>query len=695
MKKHIEYIKIIVVILLFTSLSALIHIGFHRYLDMSNPVFDYLATFTITGIISFPLFYNILCHIEKLKSTKEEIKNNEERQKVISHILLTLLQTTDYQPAFMNALEILGKALKVDRVFIFKNHETDHAGQRFTSRKFEWISEGIQHNTQRLLSRKISYHAAGFDRWYKLLSSKNVVEGHVDDFPAEEKEALEYLEIKSLLVIPMVIEDEFWGFIGFGDCTEKRVWSTVEKSALSLAAASFGAAFARMELEVVAQKNAAAQVKYMTYYDQLTDLPNRFLFMERLGISLSHAQHSEHMVGLMMLDIDRFKTINDSLGHVVGDLLLQEVAERLKECVNEGDILARLGGDEFALLFKEISNEEELAKVASKILKCFSKPFKIEDTELYITASIGISVSPVDGQRGEVLIRNCDTAMYRAKELGRNNYQFYTLAMNQRDLKRLSLENYLRKALDKQEFILYYQPQVDLKTGSIIGFEALIRWKHPELGMVSPGDFIPLAEETGLIIPIGEWVLKTACEQSKTWQDAGYPPLRVAVNLSSIQFDQQDLVEKVNNIIQATGLDPKYLELEITENATMKNTERTIAILHHFKNEKIQISIDDFGTGFSSLSYLKYFTADILKIDKSFIRDVADNSTDAAIAKAIISMAHSLHLKVIAEGVETEQQLAFLISNRCDEMQGYLFSRPLPADEFEKLLITKKKLFDI
>lgn len=425
---------------------------------------------------------------------------------------------------------------------------------------------------------------------------------------------------------------------------------------------------------------------HQAFHDSLTGLPNRLLLKDRLSLAMAHAKRNKQMLAILFLDLDQFKLINDTLGHDVGDKLLQGIAKRLKDSVREDDTVARLGGDEFTLLLPGLLEIGDSAIVADKILKAIRKPLIVYDHELYITASIGVVLYPNDGEDVETLIKNADTAMYRAKDKGRNNYQLYTPNMNAKAFERLALENSLRRALENKEFIVYYQPKLNIDTKEIIGMEALIRWNHPTRGLVPPGEFIPIAEDTGLIVPIGEWVLRTACAQNKAWQDAGFPPVRVAVNLSARQFQLQNLVEIVAQILEETGLDPKWLELEITESIAMQNAEFTVNMLNGLKDMGIQLSIDDFGTGYSSLSYLKRFPINKLKIDKSFVREIGTDHNNAAIASTVIVLGQSLKLGVIAEGVENEEQYQFLKEHQCDEMQGFLFGKPMPPQEFETLL---------
>ncbi|MFW5774685.1 MAG: putative bifunctional diguanylate cyclase/phosphodiesterase [Chitinivibrionales bacterium] len=430
-----------------------------------------------------------------------------------------------------------------------------------------------------------------------------------------------------------------------------------------------------------------------TYYDVLTGLPNRALLNDRLDFMLAHARRNGQILAVLFMDLDRFKVANDSLGYAGGDQLLQMVARRLKKTVREVDAVFRLGNDEFAIILEEISHIEDAAKVAKKIQNLFTQSFALPSFkhEVFISASIGISLFPYDGVDMETLVKNAESAMHRAKEQGENNYQHYTPSMNSKALEHITIEYRLHKALEQDEFLVYYQPQIDLQTGRVVGAEALVRWKHPELGLVSPGEFIPIAEETGLILPIGEWVLATATKQTQLWHQQGFDPLRIAVNLSARQFQQHDMVERVLKTLDQSSLDPNFLELEITESLGMKNAALTVKTLTRLKKMGIHISIDDFGTGYSSLNYLKRFPVDTLKIDQSFIRDISLDQGDEAIVSIIIDMAHALGLKVIAEGVENEIQLGFLKGRSCDQVQGYFFSPPIPAQAFEQYLMKHRK----
>ncbi|MEN6356216.1 MAG: EAL domain-containing protein [Armatimonadota bacterium] len=422
-------------------------------------------------------------------------------------------------------------------------------------------------------------------------------------------------------------------------------------------------------------------------HDPLTGLPNRLLFGDRLTQRLAQSRRKKQSTAVMYMDLDRFKIINDTLGHNFGDMLLQEVAMRLTACLRETDTLARMGGDEFTIILSDIASPDNATKIANKVLAALASPFAIEGRELFVTASIGISFFPSDGSDAETLVRNADTAMYRAKEQGRNNYHLYTESMNAAAVEWMKLESNLRKALDNDEFLVYYQPRVEIETGCVMGVEALVRWQHPEYGLIQPAQFIPLAEETGLIAPISESVVRKTCAQAKEWLSMGIEPMTVSVNISARQFQQDSLVTMITNALDETGFDPQYLELELTESTLMQDPDTAIAILLKLKSMGVRISVDDFGTGYSSLSYLKRFPINAVKIDRSFIRDINSNPDDAAIAGAVVAMAHSLKLTVIAEGVETLEQLEFLRTLKCDEMQGYFITPPVPADELTQIVM--------
>jgi diguanylate cyclase (GGDEF)-like protein/PAS domain S-box-containing protein len=433
--------------------------------------------------------------------------------------------------------------------------------------------------------------------------------------------------------------------------------------------------------DITDRKHAEERVQFLAYYDALTELPNRTLFQDRLTTALAIARRQKDKVALLFLDLDKFKDINDSLGHSVGDLLLKEVAERLKTWGREQDTVARLGGDEFLITLTQVKDVPDVAVAAERLMNAITAGFIVQGHSLNVSCSIGISIFPGHGADGETLIKNADAAMYRAKTDGRNNFRFFTEDMNAQVVERVTLEKSLRSALAREELFLMYQPQMDITTGRITGLEALLRWQHPDLGLVPPDRFIRIAENSALIVPIGEWVVRTACRQARKWQDEGLPAVTVAVNVSAVQFRQADFCGLIGRVLLETGLAPQYLELELTESLLLGEADVTLSVLKELKSMGVTLAIDDFGTGYSSFNYLRQFRVSKLKIDRIFIRDVATNPDDAAITAAIISMAKSLNLKVIAEGVENEAQMSFLRAHLCDEIQGYYFSKPLAADK--------------
>ena len=429
-----------------------------------------------------------------------------------------------------------------------------------------------------------------------------------------------------------------------------------------------------------------ARIEYLALHDDLCHIPNRILLADRINGALGRAPRLQHRVALLFLDLDRFKTINDSLGHAAGNELLRAAADRLGEQIRSTDTVARLGGDEFAILLPDLTDEHGPAAVAEKVLESFAEPFQVAGRQLFITPSIGVSMYPDDASDADELLRNADVAMYRAKRNGRNTFELYTHEMNAWAHQRLTLENHLHHAIERGELAMYYQPKVELRTGSIVGMEALMRWHHPRFGLIPPSDFIPLAEENGLIVPLGEWALEQACAQTKTWLDAGHPPLTVAVNVSARQFQQQKVGTMVARTLRMTGLPAGSLELELTESLALEDPELTTATLEDLREIGVQCSIDDFGTGYSGLRYLTRFPINRLKIDKYFISEISHGGGNARIVAAVIALAHGLRLEVVAEGVENHEQRLFLQENGCDEMQGFLFSQAVPAAQFEKLL---------
>jgi len=449
---------------------------------------------------------------------------------------------------------------------------------------------------------------------------------------------------------------------------------------------------AQLSREIEKRRQGEARLHHLAHHDPLTNLPNRVLFNDRLEQALHRAWRENDSVAILFLDLDRFKNINDTMGHPIGDRLLRVVARRLASCVREADTIARLGGDEFIVIMEKIESTQEVARIAQRMLTTLAKPFRLEGRDIFLTVSIGISLYPKDGKNVTELVKNADTALYRAKEQGKNNCQFYIAELTTAAFERFALETSLRRAVERQEFVLHYQPQVSFVNDRVAGVEALVRWRHPEQGLLSPAKFIPLAEETGLIEPIGAWVLHAACAQAKAWQMAGLPSIRLAVNLSVRQIMNSDILTKVRQALEETGLAPQHLELEITESAIMHDPGKAIITLNALKALGISLVIDDFGTGYSSLSYLKRFNVSKLKIDRSFVCDIANSANDKALVRAIIALGHSIQLQVSAEGVETNDQQAFLKAEGCDERQGFLLYEPLTAEAMARLLVRERTM---
>ena len=489
-------------------------------------------------------------------------------------------------------------------------------------------------------------------------------------------------------------EEAFEKLMAFGACAPFE--KDLVRSDGSTMSVLFGAALQDEEIacfiiDLSQNKQTQEKLNHLAYHDALTDLPNQVLFKDRLKQAIAYSRRSDQMHAVLLLNLDRFKTINDSLGYTAGDRLLQSVAQRLTSCVRESDTVARFGSDEFAILLTQISRAQDAANAARAIKEVLDQAFLYDDQELFISSSIGISLYPHDDRDTSGLLKSASTALDRAKERGGNNYQFYTAGGTTRALKQLVLESNLRGGLERQEFVVHYQPQVRIPDFHLVGMEALVRWSHPGLGMLYPNEFVPLAEDSGLIIALGDWVLRTACAQNMAWQDNGLAPMRLSVNFSARQFQQPSFISTVAEILKETNLDPRWLELELTESSIMKEPEQAIEKLHELKLMGIKVAIDDFGTGYSSLNYLKRFPIDTLKIDKSFVADVCKDPHDTAIVRAIITLGHALDLTVIAEGVETQEQLQYLSSLGCDVVQGFLFSKSLSAPAFEELLIEQRR----
>jgi diguanylate cyclase (GGDEF)-like protein len=555
------------------------------------------------------------------------------------------------------------------------NHSDDVEGMFNLYRRFEGIS---------FMQRAVRAWEAG-DRYITELDEAGTSLEHEIESPSPDAD-----HIQSILAHASVINETLTPIENqFVDALSEASRTTYQLLQAIMLAATPGLLILGivLSLRILQQrKRADDRVRHIAFHDDLTSLPNRLMLIQRLDQALSRHRRAGTQLAILFIDLDRFKVINDSLGHEVGDVLLRQVADRLQTQSREGDTVARMGGDEFVVLIENQANLVDVSACATRLAKQLSAPYLLGKKECHVTLSIGISVFPSNGNDSQALLKAADVAMYRAKEMGGNNYQYYLPSMNVHTLERLELESDLSHALERGELLLQYQPKVEIATGLITGIEALLRWKHPLRGLVPPLEFISLAEETGLIVPIGEWVLASACARTKAWQDQGLTKLSVAVNLSARQFADSMLLPKLTQIIRASGLDPSSLELEITESMVMSHGESAVAVLEKMKLIGVQIAIDDFGTGYSSLAYLKRFPIDTIKVDRSFIRDIPADSGDKKITRAIIAMAHGLRLKVVAEGVETADQLAFLRAQRCDSVQGYFLYRPLPEHEVGDVL---------
>jgi diguanylate cyclase (GGDEF)-like protein/PAS domain S-box-containing protein len=745
-------------------------------------------------------FVNLASVAVQKRETSETLVRRERTLAMASQVVLELLREADFDHAMNRVLSIAGQGTDVDRAYVFEVSGRSESNRLCVSLRHEWVRDGIgpQLGNPELYDVPFS---DGFGRWDALFAAGRNVGGDVHDFPPDERAFLEAQQIQSILAVPIVVDNRFWGFIGFDSVRRRKRWSSVEESVLQIISTSIAAALERRasleklrlwatafqstrdgvviadtsarivavnraytsitgysESEVVGRnpgliksgrhtrefyqtmwgqlvaeghwqgeiwnrrkngelypqwlniatvsaadrkpthyvgvmtdiselKQSEARLEHMAHYDLLTGLPNRTLALLRLERALVRANRHRHGVGVLFIDLDRFKNINDSFGHPVGDQLLRQIAERLNLRVRSEDTLARLGGDEFLLVLEQLSEPEEAGRVAEGLIGLLDKSFILpEGQEVYVGSSVGIAVFPRDGETPTQLIQHADAALYKAKAEGRKTFSYFTSELGVAAQRRLQLETRLRQGLEREEFVLHYQPKLSVNTGRIEGCEALVRWNSPELGLVSPTDFIPVAEETGLIMRLGEQVLTEACRQAVRWQAAGMSGFTVAVNLSARQLWQPRLPERMARILHETGLDPERLEVELTESVIMGQETLAAERFGQLKSLGVKLAIDDFGTGYSSLGYLKRFPIDVLKIDRSFVRDIPDDANDMEIAAAIVAMAKALRLKVVAEGVETPGQLAFLAELGCDAYQGYLFSPPLPADGFERLL---------
>jgi diguanylate cyclase (GGDEF)-like protein len=639
--------------------------------------FDYLLRIGIFVIALWIGLYVNKIYVAKLKENAYQIGF----QKMVSEISFDFVSVSQasFDEKVNHLLDAMGRFFQVDRTYVFLFNHDDNT-MTYTH---EWCNQGIEPEIGSIQDVPLSL----FPWWMgQLQNNKLVCIEDVSKLPAEagaEKELLEQQKVNSLLSIAIEGNGNVQGFLGIDTVVSLRKWSADHIKLLGI--------LANLLADGLLKIKAEKEIEFMAYYDHLTGLPNRTLFMDRLSQAIHLANRSGRFIGVMFIDLDSFKTVNDTMGHNGGDMLIQEVAQGLVRRLRKTDTVARFGGDEFLIMVNSIPNSKDIAGIAANIMGLFEKPFYLSGQEFFITGSAGMAVYPVDGEDAETLIKNADIAMYKAKAKGKNRYVLCTTGMKEEVQRNMMLSNSLYRAQERQELAVYYQPQVKLQTGQITGVEALLRWNHPQLGMISPGIFIPLAEKSGLINSIGEWVLKTASSQNKRWQDMGLPALRMAVNLSINQFKNSHLVDNVDHILKETGLSPEYLELEITENIAINEANYITDILNRLKKLGVSISIDDFGTEYSSLSRLKMLPLDRIKIDMQFVQSIEGSEKDQAITKVIINLAKSLGLEVLAEGVETAPQSEFLNRKMCDEVQGYYYYKPMPAKEIEKLLRTGTK----
>lgn len=638
---------------------------------------DYLARIGILSITLWLAYFVNRVYIQRLEDNEVQIRF----QKMVSQISGDFVKVTeaDLDEKINEMLALSGEHFQVDRTFFISL--TEH------QKNYEWYNEGLESAMD--IIPKMTGDA--FPWWMNKIVNTDLVNiTDVEMLPPEaeaDKEMFKAHKMKSLISISVKNKGKILGLLVFASIKAAKTLGDNHQELLRILANLLSDALAKLEAE--------KEISYMAYYDALTGFPNHTLFKNQLEQTIQSARGTNKLIGVLFLDLDSFKSVNDTIGHLGGDEMLKLVAFRLSGCLRQQDTVSRFGGDEFLIMLTEMDRLEDVRTIADQIMNSIAEPVIVKGQEFFITASAGIAVYPEDGESTEELIKNADLAMYASKAKGKNQYTLCSPAMKEDVLKKTQLTNSLYRALERNEFVLYYQPQVSVLTQEIVGLEALIRWNNPELGMISPATFIPLAEQTGLIIPIGQWVLETACRQNKEWQVLGLPPIRMAVNLSVVQFQDRNLLSLVDRTLRETGLDSKYLELEITESAAADGEDYIVDVLHDLKELGVTISVDDFGSGYSSLSRLKTLPVDRIKIDMQFVRGISTGNKDEAIAKTIIQLAKNLNLNVIAEGVETESQFEFFNEYKCDEIQGYFFYKPMPASEIEAMLLSQQKKYNI
>lgn len=629
---------------------------------------DHVVRIGLFGIAIWVAFFVNKLYVQRLKENAEQIKI----QKLISQVStdFVTVSSTNFDEKIKKWIDKSGELFSLDRACAFMFSKENGT----LSCTKEWCKAGVV--SKKEFHQNMPLETAP-DWMCKIINKESVCISDKQEKTASRNEHFDKLH-PAFISIPIACKGEVLGFLAFETYTDKAELSDKYKVMIEIIANVLADAMLKIDSE--------KEINYRAYYDQLTEIPNRLLFNDRLSREIELSNRTGKMIGIIFLNLDFFKTANDIMGHEGGDKLLVQVAKKLVQSIKEIDTVSRFGGDEFLIMLRNITKEQEIIKIANRIIRRFKHAFIINDQEFFITASFGIAVYPTDGETGEVLINNAHIAMYKAKEKGKNQYVVCSETIKEEVHLKMILTNSLYHAQERHELIIYYQPQVCLKTEKIVAVEALLRWQHPELGMISPTVMIPLAEQTGLINPIGEWVLKTACWQNKTWQDMGLPHVRMAVNISATQFRNPILISQVKNILVETGLKPKHLELELTENIAINKSNHIVSALNGLKKLGVFISIDDFGTEYSSLSRLKMLPIDQIKMDKQFVDGITGSEKDQAIANTIILLGKNLGLNVIAEGVETEAQIKFLKENLCDTVQGFYYYRPMPAEEIEKVL---------
>lgn len=638
----------------------------------------YVDKYSYIGRIGFLVCAGLIgLYINKIYVGKiKENKYQTAFQKMNAELSLdfSAINQENFNKKVNKLLGTIGEFFQVDRTYLFiRNHKENN--MLYSN---EWCRAGIDSELEILLEMP----AEVVSWWFNRFKKDNVI--YMEDIKQIKKDAFEKyansieINVKSVITIPIMANGKLQGVVGLDSVKEKKHWSRENIKLLKI--------MVNLVANGLTQVKSAKRIEFMAYYDQLTELPNRFLFEEEVRKAIKKADENAKRIGIIFIDLDNFKVINDTMGHNSGDDLLKDVGMKFLKQVEKTNLVARFGGDEFMILLNDITDSKDVVKIADKVMSIFEESFRIKDQEFVVTASAGISMYPADGQDATALIKNADTAMYEAKSKGKSRYAFCTREMKEKIKNNVTLSNDLHKALENNEFLIYYQPQVDVITGRIRGMEALLRWVHPKRGMISPGVFIPLAEENNLINSIGEWVLKTACAQNKRWQNMGLDHTSIAVNLSGIQFLNPHLADAVEEILEETGLEPKYLELEITESIAIEGANHALETLNKLKAIGVAIAIDDFGTEYSSLSRLKMLPVDRIKIDMQFIRGIETDEKDRAVTNVIINLAKSLGLNVLAEGVETQPQLDFLIEKKCDFVQGYYYYKSMPAEEMEAIL---------